>query len=57
MKFGALLRTSAEETPELAGLFVAYKQLKKKLKALPVAAGGGGAAAAGSEAEEAGAGS
>ena len=46
MKFGALLRQSAEDTPELAGLFVAYKALKKKLKALPAAP----APAAGSDA-------
>lgn len=35
MKFGALLRTSAEEMPELQGLFNCYKQLKKRLKRLP----------------------
>ncbi len=32
MKFGALLRTSAGEVPELQELFTAYKQLKKHLK-------------------------
>lgn len=40
MKFGALLRTSAGEVPELQELFTAYKQLKKHLKViafLPVA--------------------
>ena len=36
MKFGALLRSSAMEVPELRGLFVCYKQLKKRLKRLPV---------------------
>ena len=36
MKFGALLRSSAEHSPELQGLFVCYKQLKKKIKQLPV---------------------
>lgn len=35
MKFGALLRNSAEELPELHQLFVSYKQLKKRLKRLP----------------------
>ena len=35
MKFGALLRTSAREMPELQGLFNCYKQLKKRLKRLP----------------------
>ena len=35
MKFGALLRSSAQEVPELQGLFVCYKQLKKRLKLLP----------------------
>lgn len=35
MKFGNLLRTSAEDVPELQNLFVCYKQLKKKLKRLP----------------------
>jgi hypothetical protein len=32
MKFGALLRTSAGEVPELQELFTAYKELKKHLK-------------------------
>lgn len=36
MKFGALLRSSALEVPELRGLFVCYKQLKKRLKRLPM---------------------
>ena len=35
MKFAALLRSSAEHSPELQGLFVCYKQLKKKIKQLP----------------------
>lgn len=35
MKFGALLRHSAAELPELHQLFVSYKQLKKRLKRLP----------------------
>ena len=35
MKFGALLRNSAAELPELHQLFVSYKQLKKRLKRLP----------------------
>jgi SPX domain protein involved in polyphosphate accumulation len=35
MKFGALLRNSAAETPELRSLFNCYKQLKKRLKHLP----------------------
>ena len=35
MKFGALLRTSAEEVPELQQLYSCYKQLKKRLKLLP----------------------
>ena len=35
MKFGALLRSSAQEMPELQGLFNCYKQLKKRLKRLP----------------------
>lgn len=35
MKFGALLRTSAAETPELQSLFLRYKHLKKRLKRLP----------------------
>jgi hypothetical protein len=35
MKFGALLRTSAQVMPELQGLFNCYKQLKKRLKRLP----------------------
>lgn len=34
MKFGALLRTSAGEVPELQELFTAYKQLKKHLKVI-----------------------
>lgn len=34
MKFGALLRTSAGEVPELQELFSAYKQLKKYLKVI-----------------------
>ncbi|KAK9807254.1 hypothetical protein WJX73_003372 [Symbiochloris irregularis] len=38
MKFGALLRTSAEDVPELQNLFLCYKQLKKKLKRLPARA-------------------
>lgn len=36
MKFGNLLRTCADDAPELENLFVCYKQLKKKLKHLPV---------------------
>ena len=32
MKFGALLRTSAGEIPEVQELFTAYKQLKKHVK-------------------------
>ena len=44
MKFGALLRSSAEVMPELQGLFNCYKQLKKRLKRLPER--GGQAAAA-----------
>lgn len=35
MKFGALLRSSAQVMPELQGLFNCYKQLKKRLKRLP----------------------
>lgn len=35
MKFGALLRGSAEGTPELQSLFQCYKHLKKRLKRLP----------------------
>jgi hypothetical protein len=35
MKFGALLRGSAEGTPELQSLFLCYKHLKKRLKRLP----------------------
>ena len=35
MKFGALLRDSAEGTPELQSLFQCYKHLKKRLKRLP----------------------
>ena len=35
MKFGALLRESAQVMPELQGLFNCYKQLKKRLKRLP----------------------
>lgn len=35
MKFGALLRNSSREVPELQGLFDCYKQLKKRLKRLP----------------------
>ena len=35
LKFGALLRNSAAELPELHQLFVSYKQLKKRLKRLP----------------------
>lgn len=35
MKFGALLRNSAAETPELQSLFLCYKHLKKRLKRLP----------------------
>lgn len=38
MKFGALLRSSALEVPELQSLFVCYKQLKKRLKRLPARA-------------------
>ncbi len=43
MKFGALLRTSAGEVPELQELFTAYKQLKKHLKVrcCPTRAGSG----------------
>ena len=35
MKFGALLRESANETPELQNLYSCYKLLKKRLKRLP----------------------
>ena len=42
MKFGALLRTSAEDVPELQNLFLCYKQLKKKLKRLPARTTTGG---------------
>ena len=35
MKFGALLRESANETPELQNLYSCYKHLKKRLKRLP----------------------
>jgi len=35
MKFGALLRNSAQVMPELQALFNCYKQLKKRLKRLP----------------------
>lgn len=51
MKFGALLRTSAGEVPELQELFTAYKQLKKHLKRLPEKNALAGGAAAISEAE------
>lgn len=37
MKFGALLRDSANETPELQSLYGCYKLLKKRLKRLPAA--------------------
>ena len=51
MKFGHLLKESAAATPDLEGLWVCYKQLKKRLKALPpappAAAGASGAADAG----------
>lgn len=36
MKFGRLLRTTAEDLPEMQSLFVSYKQLKKQLKRLPI---------------------
>ena len=39
MKFGALLRSSAQVMPELQGLFNCYKQLKKRLKRLPERSG------------------
>ena len=35
MKFGALLRESSNETPELQNLYSCYKLLKKGLKRLP----------------------
>ena len=35
MKFGALLRDSANATPELQNLYSCYKLLKKRLKRLP----------------------
>ena len=35
MKFGTLLRNSANETPELQNLYSCYKLLKKRLKRLP----------------------
>ena len=35
MKFGRLLRDTAEELPEMASLFAVYKQLKKQLKKIP----------------------
>ena len=35
MKFGTLLRNSANETPELQNLYNCYKLLKKRLKCLP----------------------
>lgn len=35
MKFGRLLRTTAEDLPEMRTLFTSYKQLKKQLKRLP----------------------
>ena len=35
MKFGALLRDSVNETPELQNLYSCYKLLKKRLKRLP----------------------
>ena len=35
MKFGTLLRNSANETPELQNLYSCYKLLKKRLKCLP----------------------
>ena len=35
MKFGTLLRESANETPELQNLYSCYKLLKKRLKRLP----------------------
>ncbi len=39
MKFGALLRSSAQVMPELQSLFNCYKQLKKRLKRLPERSG------------------
>lgn len=36
MKFGRLLRTTAEDLPEMNTLFQTYKRLKKQLKRLPV---------------------
>jgi len=54
MKFARLIRTTAEDLPEMRSLFLSYKQLKKQLKRIPYKdqLGGGESAAAAVLSEE-----
>lgn len=40
MKFGKVLKNASEEMPHMNDLFLRYKELKKKLKAIPRGARG-----------------